>query len=153
MTLNFEGLYNECVTGHKFIHFALIAMLCFGQLVASAHVAGHLLPNPHQFGGIEHDHSTHAHNHQSAFAHRCALNLANQFGAGCEQPKNDNNHSGEAKDCTLYHAFSNLSCAHSTTQLLSNAPLNHDVARRTVDTHTAQTATDRLRIRAPPSFT
>ena len=140
------------MTRHNLIHWLLVAMLCIGQLAASTHVAGHLLPDIAQHSHDLSDPQTHSvlHKYQHAYApagNGSAKNFSSSF-----VPKNDKNkHHDEALDCSLYHAFSNLSCTFSATFQQVITPALNDADTAVKNERLALHTYAQPRIRAPPT--
>ena len=101
--------YNIAVNVRKFIHSLLVVALCYGQLVASVHLVGHLQAEdctgiissaPETcVTGSHHDHAGHSHQADAHHVHRLA---------GFNDTGSDREKSNTDADCAIYHALLNL---------------------------------------------
>ena len=136
------------MNNHKITHLLLIALLCFGQLAASTHVAGHIVPHtqPHNHSEL-HQHNEHAHPH----GHNNHSHTSDQYFVA-DKHKRDKDHIHDGNDCSIYHLFSNLSCTVPATQLFTASASRTNLASPSNDSHIASTSAKRQRIRAPPAL-
>ena len=152
---NIGSNYTYAVKSGKLIHALLIVALCYGQLIASVHLVGHLHDN--HCDGLSHsvtdtcsiaqqtgEHLGHAHHsHQNTgFQYATHNHAAHQVNQTDEK-------TNAYSDCAIYHALLNLDGAVPTKLTNSSSP---GIAESTsyVAIHIVHETLGAQRIRAPP---
>jgi len=139
MALNIGHAYNNSVNSQKLIHLFLIAMLCVGQFAASTHIAGHA----HHLHGTGDLHVVGDSRAQATVMR--VLELRRNFAHITENSDNE-----EGVDCSIYHAFSSLCGALTSTGSVAVGWSRLDAILPTNESHIARARSDDQRIRAPP---
>lgn len=148
MALSFGHIYNKSVNSQKFIHLFLIATLCFGQFAASTHIAGHArhIHGPNDMHVELHTdlHVTSADSKRQAALLRL-LELSRNLAHITENTEKE-----EGVDCSIYHAFSSLCGALTSTGAIAVGWSPLGAILQTNESHIARATSDDQRIRAPP---
>ena len=153
----------------KVLHLLLAALLCYGQLAASYHVAGHLYSDLETESQSSHADEHHAHNHgfadhlignnrsatnrftnpkHASHQHNRSAFASNVAGKNADGAANDDD-SVEA-DCELYHALSSLSVVFPQEQFKPqiNSRPTSDISYASA--HITSLILETNRIRGPP---
>lgn len=132
---------------HKSVHILLAVLLCFGQLVASAHVVSHVqFHDVPSSVGSEHDHN---HQHSSHLGHHHDVIPVGSVTKSAIGYKAGSQPSAE-KDCAIYHVFLSLGGAvlNSASPLAASVPCF--LPTPYVSHYGPQYLVGHTRIRAPP---
>ena len=144
-------VYNNCVNHQKIIHVLLVALVCYGQVVAQVHMVSHL--------------QSHQGECSSQFVDGCntakhsvveMLHAASQMGdhahASAHLHADAAANNSVENNCSIYHALLNLSDALCPT--FSSGALADQSSLQSISSvsHTSTGAQNDARIRAPPVY-
>ena len=139
---NIGGTYTTDVDSNRLKHILLIALFCYGQIIASVHIVGHL-------------DATDCHGDLSAVSAECHLAMHELSGSfpgthshDSSSHTQDNDHSDF--DCLIYHVLLSLNGLESAGEgvvVLTSALIADELY---TDKFIAGTTREHLRIRAPP---
>jgi len=137
-----------------------MAVLCYSQLVTSAHFVEHLPHAGHTEHAAEHG-NFHAAEHAPKIPTRLSSQLTKQFAkhhndafhrTGRTHGRASENSERSFADCSIYHVFSNLN---GVVQAKANIPcalFNHVTTANSTAVTLQKTAALHQPIRAPPHF-
>ena len=146
--------YNSAVNRTAIKHILLIAMLCYGQIVASVHVVGHFqLDDCHGVASSISQSCYAIDHHGEGFLFTATVH---DHHSGHDHRSGDDHHSGDgdhaALDCAIYHALQSLNGVMFAAQSdLAILLLPVAVPVRTVS-YQPTAGFNHRRIRAPPAI-
>lgn len=137
------GTYTSSVNSRKFIHALLVLALCYGQLVASVHVVGHMHSHDCELASHSFSDDCGASHHQVAGN----TDLAHHHDG---EATDTGNHS--ENDCAIYHALLSLSGVFDLARNSVPVPLPQRTSKSAAVSSIATAVLKQQQIRAPPAI-